>query len=160
MTKRQKNIYERTLKETEYYLSDANITMKQVADKFEVSESTVQRDLSQGLKTIDEELYKKVKEKINLQKSNSRFKNQDNFTKNLESFDVHKTEQIQRTNPKSDSRINPNTDTNKKDYINPISNKTMIKTINKNLLFIEFFGLLVIAVREIGKIILNIFKKH
>lgn len=59
MTKRQKDIYERTLKETEYYLSDTNITMKQVADKFEVSESTVQRDLSQGLKTIDEELYKK-----------------------------------------------------------------------------------------------------
>lgn len=160
MTKRQKNIYERTLKETEYYLSDANITMKQVADKFEVSESTVQRDLSQGLKTIDEELYKKVKEKINLQKSNSRFKNQDNFTKNLEYFDAHKTEQIQHTKPKSDSRINPNTDTNKKDYINLISNETRIKTINKNLLFIEFFRLLVIGVIEIGKIILNIFKKH
>ncbi len=54
------NINERVLKETDY-LIDTNKTIREIAKKFQVSKSTVHKDLSDRLKKINRERYLEVK---------------------------------------------------------------------------------------------------
>ena len=54
------NINERVLKETDY-LIDTNKTIREIAKKFQVSKSTVHKDLSDRLKKINRDRYLEVK---------------------------------------------------------------------------------------------------
>ena len=56
-----KNIIERILEESKYILSTRS-TIRETAKKFEVSKSTVHKDLQERLLQIDEEKHKKVRE--------------------------------------------------------------------------------------------------
>lgn len=48
-------------KEFAHYIIDNNATVRKTAGQFKISKSTVHKDVSYRLKTIDYELYKKVK---------------------------------------------------------------------------------------------------
>ncbi len=48
-------------KEFARYIIDNNATVRKTAGEFKISKSTVHKDVSYRLKTIDYELYKKVK---------------------------------------------------------------------------------------------------
>ncbi len=54
------DIKERVLKEANY-IANTNATVRETASVFHFSKSTVHKDVSERLKTIDKELYKKVK---------------------------------------------------------------------------------------------------
>lgn len=56
-----KDIINRIIKESEYIINTGQ-TIRQVANIFEVSKSTVHKDLSHRLLEIDQNLYKKVAE--------------------------------------------------------------------------------------------------
>lgn len=53
------NLNERVLKETEYLLKN-NKTVREVANQFNVSKSTVHKDLQDRLPNINKDLYKEV----------------------------------------------------------------------------------------------------
>lgn len=55
------NLNERVLKETEYILK-TNKTVREVANEFNISKSTVHKDLQDRLPKINKELYGKVQE--------------------------------------------------------------------------------------------------
>lgn len=54
-----KLIYDRVLNESKYII-DTNKTIREVANIFSVSKSTVHKDVSYRLKLIDKNLYEKV----------------------------------------------------------------------------------------------------
>ncbi len=58
----------RIIEEAELYCADKKITIKEVAERFGLAESTVQRDFSRKLKAINRGLYLKVARKIAYQK--------------------------------------------------------------------------------------------
>lgn len=60
----KKDIIERTLTESEYMLKTKK-TIREIAKEFNVSKSTVHKDLSQRLKVINEEKYNNVIKIIN-----------------------------------------------------------------------------------------------
>lgn len=57
-------IYERVLKEGEYIIA-TNSTVRAAALSFNISKSTVHKDVTERLKTIDKELYERVREVLN-----------------------------------------------------------------------------------------------
>lgn len=54
-----KNIVKRVLKETNYIIKN-KVTIRQVAKKYQISKSTVHKDLTSRLKEIDNKLFKIV----------------------------------------------------------------------------------------------------
>ncbi len=54
------DIKQRIIKEAEY-IAKTNATVRETAQVFHFSKSTVHKDVSERLKTVDKELYKKVK---------------------------------------------------------------------------------------------------
>ena len=54
------DIKQRIIKEANY-IAQTNATVRQAAQVFHFSKSTVHKDVSERLKTVDKELYKKVK---------------------------------------------------------------------------------------------------
>ncbi len=57
----EKNISQRVVSEAEYMLKTKD-TIRNIADKYNVSKSTVHKDLSERLKKIDENLSKSVED--------------------------------------------------------------------------------------------------
>ncbi len=51
------------------YIVEHNATVRQTAKKFNLSKSTVHKDVSERLKTINEDLYEKVKQVLEQNKS-------------------------------------------------------------------------------------------
>lgn len=51
------------------YIVENNATVRQTAKKFGISKSTVHKDVSERLLTIDKELSKKVRKVLNINKS-------------------------------------------------------------------------------------------
>lgn len=60
----KKEIIER-VKSTANYILNSKETIRQVSKKYNVSKSTVHKDLSERLKEIDEDVYKEVKKLMN-----------------------------------------------------------------------------------------------
>ncbi len=56
----QKTIENRVIKEAKYIIDTKN-TIRQAATKFNISKSTIHKDLNERLKKIDPILYKKIK---------------------------------------------------------------------------------------------------
>ena len=54
------DIKQRIIKEAEY-IAKTNATVRETAQVFHFSKSTVHKDVSERLKTVDKDLYKKVK---------------------------------------------------------------------------------------------------
>lgn len=62
------NIEDRAV-ELAQYIIDTRATVRAAAKHFGVSKSTVHKDLSERLERVDEELYKKVKDVLDFNKS-------------------------------------------------------------------------------------------
>ena len=57
-------ISERVVKEAEYIIAQ-NATVRAAASHFNISKSTVHKDVSERLHSVDEELFEKVREVLN-----------------------------------------------------------------------------------------------
>lgn len=62
------NIENRCIKFANYFLEN-DTTIRDLADEFNLGKTTVHLDLTKRLKEIDEELYKKVQEQLEYNKS-------------------------------------------------------------------------------------------
>lgn len=63
-----KSLSDRIIKVAKYFL-DNNLTIREVADKFDISKSSIHLDLTTRLKNIDSDLFKEVKKQLDYNKS-------------------------------------------------------------------------------------------
>lgn len=73
MTKHYPFVEERAIR-IGYYILESDLTVRELAHIFEVSKSTVHKDLTDRLKVVDKSLYEKVREKLDNHKATRHIK--------------------------------------------------------------------------------------
>ena len=69
LTKQMKNYIEERVLELAQYILDTNSTVRKAAKAYNISKSTVHKDVAERLKKINPSLYANVKEVLDLNKS-------------------------------------------------------------------------------------------